>query len=313
VGAPHVAGLTNGDFVVTWHQSNGVASHDIFARRFAPNGTPRGGAIWVNSVIAGSQLNPQVAALPAGRFVIVWQSPGVDGSGSGIAQRRYLANGMAAGPQTVVNSTTLGDQTNPVIATAADGTLAVAFLSRATATAPLKFLWRAFRPTGVPAFADAVGDGSVFPAPPTIAITALSTTRFAMAWDRNETAGITLNRDVFMARFTTAGARDGLVTRVNTTQVGSQYDPSITAYSLGRFVVGYSAPDTSLTGIDAQNFAATGARANVPFFLNQTAASRQHQLSLAPLGGGTLVLGVWTSTGQDGSGEGVFGRFMRGP
>jgi hypothetical protein len=134
-----------------------------------------------------------------------------------------------------------------------------------------------------------------------------------MAWDRNETAAINSDRDVLMARFTPAGAREGVVTRVNPTQTGSQFDPSIAAYSLGRFVVGYTSPDTSLTGIDAHNFTATGARANVPFFLNQTAVHRQHQLSVAPLGGGTNVLGVWTSTGQDGSGDGVFGRLMRGP
>ncbi len=314
IGAPHVAGLTNGDFVVTWQQTSGALARDIFARRFAPTGVPRGAAFKVNTVTAGDQLNPQVAALPSGRFVIVWQSPSVDGNGIGIAQRRYQATGVAAGVPTVVNSTTLGNQTNPVIATLADGTLGVAFVSRATSTAPIRFLWRAFRPTGVPAFTDATGDGSVFPTPPTIAITALSPTRFAMAWDRNETAALTSNRDVFMARYTPAGARDGVVTRVNPTQAGNQFDPSIAAFSVGRFVVGYTGPDPApSTGIDAQNFTSTGARANVPFFLNQTAANRQYQLSLAPLGGGTNVLGVWTSTGQDGSADGVFGRLIRAP
>lgn len=314
IGAPHVAGLTNGDFVVTWHQTSGALGRDIFARRFSPTGAPRAAAFKVNTVTAGDQLNPQVAALPSGKFVVVWQSPGVDGNGTGIAQRRYLATGAAApGGQTVVNSTTAGNQTNPVIATLSNGTLAVAFVSRTSPSLPHKPLLRMFSPTGAPSFTDKLGDGSVFPTPPNLAIAALSATRFAMAWDRNETTAVASNRDVYTARFTTAGLREGAVTRVNPTQAGSQIDPSIAAFSLGRFVVGYAAPDTSSTGIDAHNFTAIGARANVPFFLNQTAANRQHQLSVAPLGGGTNVLGVWTSTGQDGSGDGVFGRLMRGP
>jgi hypothetical protein len=60
---------------------------------------------------------------------VAWESgsggTGPDGSGSTIAARRYDADGTPKGPEFVVNANTFGDQTEPDICAAADGSFVV--------------------------------------------------------------------------------------------------------------------------------------------------------------------------------------------
>src|SRR4051794_33444458 len=86
-----------------------------------PRPIPRG-EFAVNTYTAGDQYAPNVAADPAGDFVITWASgsvgiTGQDGSGFGIYARRYDA---AGGPKDLieqrVNTFVVGDQLYPAVA-----------------------------------------------------------------------------------------------------------------------------------------------------------------------------------------------------
>ena len=87
---PKVRSDAAGNFVVVW----GSDSHDgsqwgVFGQRYASDGAPLGGEFQVNTYTTGSQFVRAVAADPAGDVVVVWESPGQDGSNWGVFAQRY--------------------------------------------------------------------------------------------------------------------------------------------------------------------------------------------------------------------------------
>ncbi|MBK8215840.1 MAG: hypothetical protein IPK71_19080 [Myxococcales bacterium] len=111
---PRVA-ATPGGFVIVW-ESGG----DIKLRVVSLDGTPAGGELVVNEKTAGVQERPDIAALPDGRFAVVW---GDRASGtSDIVMQRYTAQvGRVPGDQASPLNDLVkdGDQTSPAIAATA--------------------------------------------------------------------------------------------------------------------------------------------------------------------------------------------------
>ena len=65
----------------------------------------------------------------AGDFVIAWSSDNNDGSGRGIAARRYNSAGAQLGAQFLVNTTTANDQTRPAVSVDPTGAFTVTWAS----------------------------------------------------------------------------------------------------------------------------------------------------------------------------------------
>lgn len=114
---------------VDFSSHGGVGSNlNLWGRRFAADGTPLGDEFPLPSTyVNGDQRVPRVGADGLGRFVVVWQDAQADGSSTGIALRRFDALGSPLGADVLVNTTTAGAQTNPVVAVDPDGGFLVAF------------------------------------------------------------------------------------------------------------------------------------------------------------------------------------------
>ncbi|VVN09551.1 hypothetical protein PS647_03770 [Pseudomonas fluorescens] len=127
---PPVTALPDGGWLVTWqsYDPNGSKSYDIYAQRYAADGTAQG-EFRVNSTTANFQGEPSVAALADGGYVVSWMSYQQDGSGYGIYAQRYGADGAALGGELRVNSTTASDQQQPSISGLADGGYVVSWMS----------------------------------------------------------------------------------------------------------------------------------------------------------------------------------------
>ncbi len=115
--APGVAAASDGSYMVTWCANAGMDAPtngwDIFARSFT-NSTG-GPAIAVNSYTYGDQYNPQISAV-GGDYLIVWTSLGEDGSREGVYGQFVHENGALTGNQFRVNTTTVGSQMQPAVA-----------------------------------------------------------------------------------------------------------------------------------------------------------------------------------------------------
>ena len=91
---PSVTALegTNAGFVVTWQDDsgqNGGSSSDIRGQLFDITGTPVGDEFMANTYISSQQVDPSVASLADGGFMVTWESSGQDGSGYGIYGQRF--------------------------------------------------------------------------------------------------------------------------------------------------------------------------------------------------------------------------------
>ncbi|MFK0090967.1 hypothetical protein ACIQUS_27250, partial [Pseudomonas sp. NPDC090755] len=106
-------------------------SAGIYQQRYTSDGVATGGEIRVNTTTAGYQERCSVVALSDGGWVVTWQSADQDGSGSGIYQQCYTSAGVPSGGEIRVNTTTVDDQTYPVVAALSDGGWVVAWASNA--------------------------------------------------------------------------------------------------------------------------------------------------------------------------------------
>lgn len=87
---PRVTGLANGNFVVIWNQSDSN-NGDIFGRIYDATGTLVKSTFTVTGTSA-SENEPDVAALPDGRFVVFW-----DDESFGARAQVFNANGTTNG------------------------------------------------------------------------------------------------------------------------------------------------------------------------------------------------------------------------
>jgi subtilisin family serine protease len=126
---------------------------------------------------------------------------------------------------------------------------------------------------------------------------------FTVAWTSDEQGA-----DVYARRFDAAGAPLGGVIPVNVTTASYQYVGSIAADGSGGFTVAWASyeQDGSGYGVYARQFPAVGDPSG-EIAVNTTTAINQFDPKIAADGSGGFTV-AWTSSGQDGSGDGVYAR-----
>ena len=119
---PAITALADGGWVTSWiSYGQDGSGYGVYQQRYDTNGSAIGGEVLANTTTASHQFYPAIAALADGGWVTIWNSYGQDGSGYGIYQQRYDANGSTIGGEVRVNSTTFSDQYDPAITALTDG------------------------------------------------------------------------------------------------------------------------------------------------------------------------------------------------
>src|SRR5207253_720722 len=127
---------------------------------------------------------------------------------------------------------------------------------------------------------------------------------FVIAWESDGQDGS--DWGVFGQRYASTGAPLGAEFRVNTYTTNYQYSPSVAADSSGNFVVVWTGANWQ-PGIFGQRYASSGAPLGPEFRVNTYTMSNESVPSVAVGSSGNFVV-VWTSFGQDGSLDGIFGQ-----
>ncbi len=135
---PQIAGLENGNFVITWTDRSGIggdaSNFGVKAQLFAADGTKIGGEFLVNTELPNEQSDPTVTGLAGGGFVITWNDHsglGGDSSGWGIRAQLYDANGTPIGDEFIVNTITFDEQQGPTVAALPDGGFVISWMDYA--------------------------------------------------------------------------------------------------------------------------------------------------------------------------------------
>ncbi len=108
--SPAVAADASGSFTVVWESDDYPKGEDgdragIFGQHFAATGEALDEPFQVNTFTAGNQVEPDVAASPAGDLVVVWTSSDFfsaapqDGSGSGVFGQRLRTTSTTPPPR----------------------------------------------------------------------------------------------------------------------------------------------------------------------------------------------------------------------
>ncbi|HEX4644765.1 MAG TPA: hypothetical protein VH598_04080, partial [Verrucomicrobiae bacterium] len=276
---PQVAMLKNGGAAFVWQGGKQGFQH-IYARFLSASNTWVTGDVMVNSLTNYYQINPVIATLTNGNVIVVWSSLNQQSANSlqDVYAQILSPTGQKIGGEFPVNQFTSYNQRTPAVAVLSGGNFVVAWISEQQ---------RSSNSVGVQ-YVDGV------------AVTGTPQT--------SSTASV----DVYARFFGTSGAPAGDEFLVNTgTNICSH--PSVAGASDGTFVVTWAEKDSVMLNnswdIFARPFSSIG-NGGATRIVNTQRYGDQFAPKISA--NGVDYLAVWTSMGQDGSREGVYGQFLRG-
>ena len=199
------------------------------------------GEFRVNSQTSNAQINPSVAALTDGGFVVTWQSQnqGSDG-GYGIYGQRYDASGQTVGLEFHANSYITSDQTIPAVLGLAGGGFVVTWASFQQDGYPSSFgdwgvYGRVYGADGNPVGGEFHANAYLPEYQSQPALAALPNGGFVATW---ESYGQDGNGDAVIAqRFDASGHKVGSEFVVNSHTDSEQFGSAIATADDGSFVI----------------------------------------------------------------------------
>ena len=273
----------------------------------------------VNELAAGHQEHPQAAVLPNGGAVFVWQGGAL---GFQKIYARFLnPDGTFATGDVLVGTDTNQPSLQPAVAVLAGGDLVVTW-ARLEADGHLQGIC-AQRLSAAGALLGGewvVNQATLYnQAKPSVA--ALAGGGFVVAWVSESVRGLDPNVietlsdsyavDIFARRYDAAGNALGNEFKVNTQPYYCDH-PAVAAGADGGFTVVWEQRDaavrTNSLDILARSYDAVGTATAPATVVNATTYGDQYAPRIAVQG--TSLMVVWTSLGQDGSFEGIYGRAL---
>lgn len=297
---PAVAVDGSGGFVVTWqNRETALAPLEVLARRFGPDGAPLGGELTVNFDTPESDFRPAIAANAAGEFVVSWTR-----SEDTYAIRETHARFFSATGEPSPYEHILAFQTSTTLT------------SKATADGVGNFVlvWNDLAEDRMAVFAqrfDASGKGlsdsfqvnqhaDSWAQYPDVAADAAG--NFVVVWSESL-------QQIWARRFDATGQPLGDDFRVDTVPPAAARRPEVAMTGAGEFLVVWPGPPPPDPALDVrgQFFDASGARVGPELALNAYTPGAQGNASVAVTDTNEFLV-TWSSSGQDGSGRGIFGR-----
>jgi hypothetical protein len=332
---PHVTGLANGGFLVTWTDLQAFSETGTSIRGFLFDAAgARAGeefSLQADAASAGDQQATASVGRPGGGFIVVWHDAiggAGDGNGGGIRGRLFDAASQG-GAEFVVNTTAAGEQSEPSIAMLANGGFVVTWTdaSGSDPTFATGIRGQMFDAAGAKVGAEFLVNGgtALNPAPGgpeghhnESSVVGLAGGGFVVVWFHSRDIGLGAVR---MQLFDAQGR-----------EIGSEFvvqdkasDGRVTALPDGGFMIAYAdhndeTSDLPGVGVRAQIFNATGARVGDSFLVNESLPQTQVDPAIATLASGAVAIGwvdraVATEAGErnaaplgDGNGTSIKGR-----
>ena len=310
---PQAALSPSGGYIV-W-EDNGIdgSGTGIAARKIDSSLSATLNAFRVNDAVADDQNKPQIALLKNGGAIVVWQG-GRLGS-QHIFARLLKADGTFSGGDLAVSSYNAAGQLTPAVAALAGGGSVVVWASYDQDGSMQGVFAQRLSATGEkvgPEFS--INQYTAFNQR-TPAVAALANGNFVVAWV-SEQQRYENSVDIYARLFDANGNALGNEFLANTFDHVCA-NPSLAATKEGGWVLAWSerTPPTDYTvntgrswDVYGRLFKPDGAASTDPFVINSELFGDQYAPRI--VNAGAEFLAVWTSIGQDGSREGVYGRFI---
>jgi hypothetical protein len=321
-----VASFTSSGGFVAWQDNNiDGDGFGIAAVKLDQSLSPVGAPFRVNVTGAGDQTSPQIAALANGGAAIAWQ--GGANAGARVYARFLQPNGtFTTTSDVVVNTNLTVTSITPVVAALADGSVIVAWASYgaddASETDPqlaamLGIYAQRFDSLGNPLGAQILVNQTVIFNQRNPAIAALADGSYAVAWTTELITGFGTGEaviqgiNVMYRKFAVSGAPSGNEIQAND-HLNICASPAIAPTPDSGFTLVWVERDADVTANGLDIYARIVAPGGYPtadsFLVNSYTFGDQFAPQITTSGGSQLV--VWSSLGQEGNREGVYGCFI---
>jgi len=260
----------------------------------------------VNTHTTFDQASPAVATDADGDYVVTWASYAQDGSDFGIYAQRYSPSGTPKGSEFKVNSFTTASQNDPSVAMDADGDFVIVWTSEGQDGSYGGIYGQRYNASGIAQGGEFLINSftTSLQFNPSVAMDAAG--NFAVSWDSDGQDGNGIG--VYARLFNSDGSPRTAEFRVNTDVTGNQGNSAIAMDQDGDIIIvwGTDIQDGDNDGgISARRFNATGAPVGLELQVNTHTANPQSLPSVAMSNDGAFII-AWESSGQDGSGEGIY-------
>ncbi|MBD2461923.1 right-handed parallel beta-helix repeat-containing protein [Oscillatoria sp. FACHB-1407] len=291
-----IATLANGNFVITWdsrqqEEGDSSSSLNIFARVFAPDGTPLTNQFPVNTASNENQAEPAITALKNGGFVVTWHSNRQDGSEYGIYGQAYDVNGTPTGSEFRLNTYTANSQNRPAIAALNDGGFVATWASYKQDGDNYSIVAQRFNANGVALGNEFVVNAGTAGEQNTPQIAALANGGFVVTWRSQPT--FTDDYTVFARQFDANGTPTTSDIQVNTFATRDRGRAAVTGLASGGYAIVWHSADPSSTTFRTyeRRFDANGNALNPPVQVN-TYVSSEARITPVPASGAnpTIVI-----------------------
>jgi hypothetical protein len=273
---PRIATFPDGSAVVVWQQAGlgKKAASQVFARFFSALGKPMKSDIRVGNSPKSNERDPSVAVLSNGGVVVVWSAFDLDGSMDGVFAQLFSPAGKKIGKPFRVNEHTVLNQRQPDVAALPDDGFVVAWTSELQSSASsIDVYARHFYSTGLPAAGEFRVSQTTSNACANPAVVSFADGGFAVFWSQ---------RDDILSLASSSGVK-ARTRSANGWDVYGRHLPPALVYSSS-----HTAPNA--------------------FRVNSNSYGDQFAPRAATAGSNCMV--VWTSLGQDGSYEGIYGQLL---
>ena len=290
----------SGAYVVVWETQH-TGSRDVYAQLYDADGNAVGGEFQVSAAAADSQFDPTVAMNDAGQFVVAWRDN--RGADTDVYVRVFDATGTPTTGDILVNTTQLGNDTEPDIAIDDAGNFVVIWQGDAGASEEIR--GQRFDASGAQVGGEFQVNTTTVDQQDDPSVAMAGDGRFVVVWESYLQDGS--GEGVYAQLYDATGATVGGEFMVNTTTSGSQNQPDVAMDDAGNFTVVWQSKDADLAGIFFQRFDASGAQigGEVQANTEEWLAQGEPVISMNDAGEFTIA---WQSELQDGSGLAVYAR-----
>lgn len=307
---PQASIKPSGGYLV-WHDNiTDGSGYGVSARKLDSSLSGTLSVFQVNQTLADDQDRPAVSLLNNGGAIFVWKS-GKQGF-QHIYGRILSGAGTWATDEFRVNTATNVFQLDPTVLTLTNGNAVVAWSSvnQISASGMRDVYFQIVTPAGGSFGGETLANQTTVFNQRAVAGAALSDGRFVLTWV-SEQQRFENSVDIYARIYSATGIPVGSEILVNTsTNVCA--NPSVAAAADGGFTVAWAEKDllnvSNGWDISARPFSANG----LGGVSRRVATGSRNQYVPKIAAQGTDYLLTWTSVGQDGSREGVFGQFLRG-
>lgn len=278
---PAASGLADGGFVVVW-DSNGVDGDrsGIAAQMYNADGTMQGGEFIVNSFHTQTQIDPVVAGLNDGGFVVVWYSPHQSGTAEHFAQI-YNADGTTRGGEIALT----GTHQAPTILALDNGGFLVG-----NQTIGGEVSGRHYDANGALQGSAYVINTDMANQQTEMSLTQLNNGLVVATWQSYVDG--TVSNEIRAQMLLPDGTKSGVEFSLNVYQANGQIDPEIAALSDGGFVATWTSwgQDGNVNGVYARVFNADGSARTGEFLATSAPLDAEDSAQVVGLSDGRFMI-----------------------